>query len=83
MLLTWGGDWGAGACGLLYFSKLRQEQSFDKLLAVINLLFAPGGGKENTPEHSGSIPENLLPHRINLGKRKNLARDPSQQQFPH
>lgn len=66
---------------VLYFSKLRQEQSFDKLLVVINLLFAPGGEKENTPEHSGSIPENLIPHCINLCKRKNLVRDPLQQQF--
>lgn len=50
-----GRGWGCGF--VLYFSKLGQEQSFDKILVVINLLFAPGGGKENTPEHSGSVPE--------------------------
>lgn len=48
---------GRGCGFVLYFSKLGKEQSFDKFLVVINLLFAPGGGKENTPEHSGSIPE--------------------------
>lgn len=65
---------GAGAmciCVVLFQAQAgRSTVLTSQLLVVINLFFAPGGENENTLEHSGHIPENLIPHHMNLCKRK-------------